>query len=535
MKPSRSTLLIGAAVAGVGLFALVAGTLALYSLTQRDSGTPVRIQRSYDEVKGSDGHLAHLSTRQVACRDCHEVVEDEGGEIFSTPTAEVCATCHQDQVGEIHAQSELGRAAADCLACHDFIGDQNIRPYNCIRCHDQPQGFTRAIETHAEADCASCHRPHDQPSLVPRGCNEVGCHADITGVRHGGEVMDGQCLDCHQVHDTRTEAAARCADCHLRTEPMVSLAAIQGGHTYTSCHTPHQFTGDETTSCESCHGNKKTLADNTSRQHDRCESCHQPHNPVARGDASCKRCHSQVVPRHGNAPDCLGCHPVHDGTLAGTAVACSSCHDQGASDKAHGGDLTCQQCHPPHRFDAVQPPPRSCATCHPAQVMISRGTGHADCTQCHGNDPAHRPSDAPSCGSCHPVQARTVTTGHGDCASCHQAHRGSTAGAPTCATCHTAQSRGHHANIPGGCLNCHQVHAPGGVPNPPSCESCHPVARLPALHQVQRHQQCASCHQSHEQRPRADRATCIACHQDMRDHEPAAKRCDGCHLFTGSP
>jgi hypothetical protein len=30
---------------------------------------------------------------------------------------------------------------------------------------------------------------------------------------------------------------------------------------------------------------------------------------------------------------------------------------------------------------------------------------------------------------------------------------------------------------------------------------------------------------------RADRATCMNCHQDVADHEPDAKRCTGCHTF----
>jgi hypothetical protein len=48
---------------------------------------------------------------------------------------------------------------------------------------------------------------------------------------------------------------------------------------------------------------------------------------------------------------------------------------------------------------------------------------------------------------------------------------------------------------------------------------------------VSQHAPCATCHRSHETAPRSDRATCLSCHRDRVQHEPAAATCAGCHPF----
>jgi nitrate reductase cytochrome c-type subunit len=48
------------------------------------------------------------------------------------------------------------------------------------------------------------------------------------------------------------------------------------------------------------------------------------------------------------------------------------------------------------------------------------------------------------------------------------------------------------------------------------------------------HTECTACHDIHEAKVRADRATCMTCHEDIANHEPDAKRCTGCHTFIRS-
>jgi hypothetical protein len=69
------------------------------------------------------------------------------------------------------------------------------------------------------------------------------------------------------------------------------------------------------------------------------------------------------------------------------------------------------------------------------------------------------------------------------------------------------------------------------------CTGCHNTGELPGLHQLrdvpqgEGHTECKTCHDIHEAKVRADRATCMTCHEDVADHEPDAKRCTGCHTF----
>jgi len=106
-----------------------------------------------------------------------------------------------------------------------------------------------------------------------------------------------------------------------------------------------------------------------------------------------------------------------------------------------------------------------------------------------------------------------------------------------CKTCHqkqfaNSQARAGHIK----CLNCHEPHS-GRVSPETSCAGCHNVDELPGLHHMpeqppgEGHHKCTACHEMHQAQVHADRATCMACHKDVANHQPDAKRCTGCHTF----
>jgi hypothetical protein len=85
-------------------------------------------------------------------------------------------------------------------------------------------------------------------------------------------------------------------------------------------------------------------------------------------------------------------------------------------------------------------------------------------------------------------------------------------------------------------MTCHEPHR-GTVSPQTSCTGCHATDELPGLHRIpaklqnEGHTECTACHGIHEATVRADRATCMTCHEDIANHEPDAKRCTGCHTF----
>jgi hypothetical protein len=85
-------------------------------------------------------------------------------------------------------------------------------------------------------------------------------------------------------------------------------------------------------------------------------------------------------------------------------------------------------------------------------------------------------------------------------------------------------------------MTCHEPHG-GAVSRQTSCAGCHKVRLLPGLHRLpdvplgEGHTQCAACHDIHQVKVRADRASCMNCHEDVADHQPDAKVCTGCHTF----
>lgn len=484
--------------AGGVLYSTLTGTVVPTILEQQAAGPTRTVPKNWPEVRLSPGHSQHVINEEVACNECH----DPAIETFDAPDTGVCTKCHEDQAALAHVN--LDGMPMDCYTCHVFGSEPDVfGRWHCTRCHGpfQTEGV-RGLAMHNTVPCETCHNPHEPTADTVRECDE--CHKKLD-VRHGRPRLSGTCADCHGGHKLASEAAA-CMECHQTKEPVVPASATFGeGHeSCATCHEAHAFSAASALRCSSCHQETRVLAQNKAAEHRDCNSCHEPHAVRAAGGETCKGCHRDVASTHppGRTGDCVGCHDPHPKRLAQVALRCSQCHEEARSDGSfHAGKTLCTGCHEPHRFDLSMLTDRAlCGRCHVAQVRLTRrNLGHSGCETCHQGT-AHQPAGVAACSSCHEEQLSRSPEGHRECMTCHEPH-GGTVSART------------------------------------SCTGCHDVTGLPGLHRLrdvpigEGHTKCTACHDIHEAKVRADRASCMACHEDVADHQPDAKRCTGCHTF----
>jgi hypothetical protein len=521
------------------------------------------VPASWHDVRESRGHSVHVGQEGIACNKCHDVA---GG--FHPPSLAVCAKCHEPQARMrhgLHGQmaDEMG-IVADCSACHVFGRQADHEPWNCIRCHEEPQGKLGAVQVHAVAPCSQCHHPHEEPAIAAAAC--LSCHL-ASDNRHAGiaGADSKNCLTCHQAHGPAEQAVERCQACHDKPH------ALRAGHERcTSCHEPHGFAVAEVKNCRSCHTAEVVLAEKQVPAHQQCTSCHDPHAPAQVSDGVCAKCHQSVSPAHpateGHA--CTGCHDPHPKQAAGPlAQPCTSCHAFAHDDQAaHGKHAECLACHTPHAF-AKPATPQVCAGCHAPQLAgTAHNAGHARCLDCHQGHPhdaalpplacggchkdvhprkehlecvqCHEPhSGAPralgqSCAQCHLKEQKSVAHEHADCLGCHTPHEGGKLPAAQCVSCHDKQASQNHGALAAGCTACHGIHAEQGPRATRQCTSCHEISKLPGMHTQPAHQDCKTCHEgAHDSGPFSDRKTCLTCHTKQQNHAPDAQLCQGCHVF----
>ena len=493
----------------VGIFAalgVVAGFLVARLSTnviptmkeQRNDGPTRMVPKNWPQVRLSPGHSQHIINEEVECNECHDPAEES----FASPDTGVCTQCHEEQASLAHV--DLDGMPMDCYTCHIFGAEPEVfGRWHCTRCHGpfQSEGLP-GLAMHASVPCESCHNPHKPAEETVRQCDE--CHRKMK-VQHGRSSLSGSCADCHGGHKLASEAAS-CMECHQTREPVVpESATFGGGHdSCVNCHQPHSFSASLALRCNSCHKGTQVLAQNKAAKHRDCSSCHQPHEVRAAGDSTCKGCHDDVVSTHPveSRKACISCHEPHPKRAAQIALQCSQCHEEAQSETAfHAGKIPCTGCHEPHRFNLSKLSNRGlCGRCHVLQIRLtSSNLGHASCKGCHEGT-VHEPSGVVPCVSCHEEKLSNSPTGHRQCMTCHEPHR-------------------------------------GAVSPKTSCTGCHKVAELPGLHRLrdvpqgEGHTQCTACHDIHQVKVRADRATCMTCHEDVADHQPDAKRCTGCHTF----
>lgn len=465
---------------------------------QRVELNPRLVSAEWRMARFSPGHSQHVLNEGIECNECHDPAKPD----FTGVDTGVCTACHEEQASLAHV--DLDGMPMNCYTCHVFSGQSDVLGrWHCTRCHGpfQTPG-NQGLAMHNSVPCETCHNPHKPIEETIRQCDE--CH-NAMNVQHGRSRVSGSCADCHGGHKLASDAAS-CMQCHETREPTVPASAtFDGGHdSCANCHRPHSFSASSALRCGSCHEGKQVLAQNSAPKHRDCSSCHQPHAVQSAGDQTCKGCHRDVVSTHPveSQGACVSCHEPHPGRAARIALQCSQCHDEARSDTAfHAGKIPCVGCHQPHRFDLSNLSDRAlCGRCHVLQIRLtSSNLGHSSCTACHQGT-VHEPAGVVACATCHEEKISNSPTGHRECMTCHEPHRGKV----------SAQIR---------------------------CTGCHKANQLPGLHRIpdqpvgEGHTECTACHDIHQAKVRADRATCMTCHEDVANHQPEAKRCTGCHTF----
>lgn len=531
------------------VLALVGAVIAaVFGLAHRTAPvSPVeQVPTTWTDAREAPMHVLHVGKQKIACTECHATPD-------AAPTTTACGRCHEQQTKRHHRGS--AQAPTTCTSCHVF--GANVVAATCNDCHaaEQRAAGAPALEHHASKGlaCSSCHRVHGEERAVSADCST--CHADVSA-RHGAlaarTTPPGQvCTACHAPH-TGKEAARACKDCHA---DHAAVSAVEGHATCTGCHAPHAPGGARSSCTTTCHANVSVLGAPRVAAHASCASCHDPHRPDVSAGRSCVRCHEGVKPSHPPVASargeqaCTGCHAPHGSRgprvdvavhAAATPIAasCSTCHTSAKDDHAfHTQKTACTDCHTPHAFRLEAVDAALCARCHGAQAKAA-AAGHASCTSCHGD--AHAPIAKTACAACHAGEASTAPRGHAVCTSCHESHSGALGSRASCTGCHEEKGSALHANVAQGCKACHRPHALKGPAaaaffsgdSPRACGTCHAKPSLKGLHAVGGHATCGTCHSAHGP-PRSDRATCTtSCHADRRSHQPEARVCKGCHLFT---
>lgn len=500
MKRAALVIIIFAALGFAGGFVVSKLTKTVVpTIKEQRAAQPTRtVPASWRLDKYSVGHSQHVVNRALQCDDCHDPTQ-EG---FSNVDVGMCTSCHLEQTSHPHVDHE--GEVTECTECHTFKYETDIAgPWDCGRCHGPFDTPTHVgLARHTTLPCASCHHPHEPIEETIRECDD--CHKKVE-VRHGDPKLSGSCIDCHGGHKLAAEATS-CLECHGNREPIVPASATFGGghEDCASCHQPHSFSAAGATRCGSCHRQTQVFAQGTARAHRDCSSCHEPHAVRAAGDSTCRSCHESVASTHPvkDGSTCTSCHEPHPKRASQIALQCSQCHEEARSERDfHAGGIPCAGCHEPHRFDLSDLGERAlCRRCHVSQVRLTGvNMGHASCSGCHLGT-THEPAGLAACANCHEEKLRSSPKGHRECASCHEPHGGSVAATTSCTGCHKA------ALLPG-------------------------LHRLPEVPIGEGHTECGVCHGVHEAKVRADRATCMTCHEDIANHQPDAKVCTGCHTF----
>ncbi len=449
----------------------------------------------------------------------------------------------------------------------------------CARCHvtGQPQIWQRIASTaghrtHLESDsaalkkiqCVTCHGLEvHRFAPVDSTCAQSGCHVsiNITMGRMRGQTSL-HCATCHRFTREvpalfpRDSARGRlvpgvteCFSCHEMRRLLGEFDPARDPHAGTCgvCHNPHTQTRprDAAATCTNagCHSDWRKEPFHVGERHrkvvEQCTLCHQPH--AAKVDPSdCAGCHAAVRERRAQ----VGGRRLLPPLPFDTSKALRKTSWRGpVPDRPHGkGDAVPPDPPPVAPLDTF-PHDRhkslACITCHASQRQHARLTFQPPrgCDICHHQTPAKL-----DCSRCHsaaelaaprPVTVKVAVSGapaRGHSARFeHTAHRGA-----KCLDCHTTAVTLASPTAVASCKACHDGHHAAAR----RCSACHAAnsdeareAHAPPEHG---HLACDACHAAEiVTRLVPDRALCVTCHAEQRDHY-ASRECAVCH-FQATP
>ena len=491
-----------------------------------------------------------------------------------------CLGCHlMVDPYERFAQSE--HRGLGCKACH--------QPTMAVR---TKMALTQIIQnpdelrTHAEVPnerCEECHvkgNPEEWTLIANSAGHRVHFESD-------NKALEGlKCVECHStsVHEfAATDKTCSQGGCHEN----VSIQLGRMGQLTMHCAVCHEFNrpvpqtvrGDslegalrpQKEECLSCHAMRQLVADqfNGDDPHNAtCGACHNPHEQrtprEAQNTCASSGCHARpdtITPMHVGLSaavrqNCVGCHVAHKFKVVGNQ--CLDCHRDifdepgpgtGTQTRAEGSGGSFI------RFVHVTQQPQQQERTGPrlgGEPFSHRRHRNVQCESCHSSKESHGAitvRSAADCQSCHHGNQQVA----GTCTNCHEQSQfrdrrfavtqrfNLSVGQPRqktrgisfthtqhmqieCAQCHKdSVTRAADAVQ---CNACHQDHHKPTE----SCMACHPTPRQGA-HNRDVHVGCSGSG-CHSELPVAGvprtRPFCLACHQDMVNHQPQGN-CADCH------
>ncbi len=338
-----------------------------------------------------------------------------------------CLSCHEDNTLKGTRKGKIINVFVDekklkgsvhskiqCIDCHvdlrdsDFPHDENPKPAQCGKCHEEPQKlYSEGLHGKAKfkgdplaPGCGDCHGNHDIlkkkdprsktfPLNVPFLCGK--CHKEGSPVQLQRNIPENHILENYSesIHGEGLLkkgliVAATCASCHTphlilpHTDPRSSIARKNIAATCTQCHM----------GIEKVHRKiiKGELWEKEAHVLPACVDCHQPHKirkvfyDQGMADSDCMKCHNN-----------RGLKSSKDGHLMFVDVS-------EIKDSRHS-QLACSLCHLSVNPSKLRPceditKKVECSSCHAA-------VGEEYKLGAHGKLFAQNENNAPFCAECH--------------------------------------------------------------------------------------------------------------------------------------
>jgi len=271
--------------------------------------------------------------------------------------AQVCATCHELELGPEHAKTSSSSTADACGACHPDPRSTLTPEWDRDTCaQDGCHTASTPAPMHAEVDA--------DHAAGANSCTGAGCHSGSgsLAVIHASAstVVEGETrTSCEVCHADGVPATSDCGTCHTGDPHPDADHTVAGPCTPSGCHvTDATVIHENGPDCAACHAEGKTPSLV-------CGECHiGDQHPTA---------------NHVNNSLCYGCH-AEANLMTVHGDDCATCHPTPAEGMTYAGGCSQAGCHA-----ALHPDPWSNATYEPGHSEV--GWGHSDwgndCWECH--------------------------------------------------------------------------------------------------------------------------------------------------------